>query len=94
MVKIDIYYASVCGLCTKAIEFFRSQGLTFTAYAVQWDGEKDQFVESENSAEMYRRCKGEVDFVPQIFVGDTHIKGWKKLEPMIKSGEFDKLIEK
>jgi glutaredoxin len=94
MVKIEIYYASVCGLCTKAIEFFRSQGLTFTAHAVEWDGEKDRFVESENSAEMYKRCKEEVDFVPQIFIGDTHIKGWRKLEPMIKSGEFNKLIKK
>ncbi len=94
MMKIDIYYSSVCGLCTKAIEFFRSRNLTFTAYSVEWDAINDKFVDSENSSEMYERCKEEVDFVPQIFIGNVHIKGWKKLEPMIKSGEFDTLLEK
>lgn len=93
MTKIDIYYADICGLCTKAIDFFRSQGLTFTAYAVNWDEAKEKFVDSENSAEMYKRCEESVDFVPQIFIGDTHIKGWKKLEPMIRSGEFDFLLK-
>jgi glutaredoxin len=93
MIKIDIYYSSVCGLCTKAIEYFKSRGLTFTAYAVEWDAKDDKFVETENSTEMYRRCNGVVDFVPQIFIGETHVKGWMKLEPMIKSGEFDKLIK-
>jgi len=78
----------------KAIEFFRSRNLTFTAYSVEWDAKNDKFVDSENSSEMYERCKEKVEFVPQIFIGNTHIKGWKKLEPMIKSGEFDTLLEK
>jgi glutaredoxin len=92
MVSVDIYYASVCGLCTKAIEFFRSRGVTFTAYAVEWDGEKDAFIDSANTREMYKRCGERVDFVPQMFIGDEHIKGWRKLEPMIESGEIDRLL--
>ena len=92
MVSIDIYYASVCGLCTKAIEFFRSRGVTFTAYAVEWDGEKDAFTDTSNTREMYKRCGERVDFVPQMFIGDEHIKGWRKLEPMIDSGEIDRLL--
>ena len=94
MPKVDIYYARVCGLCTKALEFFRSRGVTFTAYAVEWDGENEEFFDSDNVREMYRRCGEEVDFVPQIFINDLHVAGWRKLEPMIESGKIDSLIPK
>ena len=94
MAKVDIYYARVCGLCTNALEFFRSRGATFTAYAVEWDAEKQEFVDSDNTRRMYERCGEIVDFVPQMFIGDVHIKGWRKLEPMIESGEIDSLIPK
>ena len=90
--QIDICYARVCGLCTKALEFFRSRGVTFTAYAVEWDADNEEFVDSENTRTMYDRCGKKVDFVPQIFIGDTHIKGWRSLQPMIKSGEIDKIL--
>jgi glutaredoxin len=92
--KIDIYYASICGLCTEAINFFRSRGVTFTALAVEWDDEKDEFKDSENTRAMYRRCGEKVIFVPQIFIGDRHIAGWKKLKPMIESGEIDTILPK
>lgn len=92
MQPVDIYYARVCGLCDKAIEFFCKRGITFTAHAVEWDAEKDEFADSENIREMYRRCGEKVDFVPQMFIGTLHIKGWRKLEPMIESGEIDQLI--
>ena len=94
MPHVDVYYARVCGLCTKALEFFRERGTSFTAYALEWDGEKERFVDSEHTREMYRRCGEEVDFVPQMFIGDVHIPGWKKLEPMIESGEIDRLVPK
>lgn len=86
---IEIYYADVCGLCHKAMDYFRSRSLPFTAYELVWDGAK--FVDSPASREMVRRC-GPVDFVPQIFVHGQHIAGWRKLEPMIQSGEFDRLL--
>ncbi len=92
METVDIYYARVCGLCDKAIEFFCSQGVTFRAYAVEWDVGSDEFADSENTRAMYRRCGGKVDFVPQMFIGGKHVAGWRKLEPMIKSGEIDHLI--
>jgi glutaredoxin len=94
MESVDIYYASVCGLCTKAVEFLRDRGVTFTAYAVEWDGDKEEFVDSANTRAMYKRCGEKNDFVPQIFIGEKHIKGWRKLEPMIQSGEIDSLIPK
>lgn len=92
MQQVDIYYASICGLCTKAIEFFRSTGVTFNAHAVEWDGEKEEFTDSANAREMFRRCGEKVDFVPQMFVGEKHIKGWRALEPMIASGEITNLL--
>lgn len=68
--------------------------MTFTACAVEWDAEKDEFADSVNTREMVKRCGEKVDFVPQIFIGDTHIKGWRKLKPMIESGEIDSLLTK
>lgn len=88
--EIEIFYSSICGLCTEAMNFFRSRGLTFHARGVEWGG--DAFVDSENTRAMFKKCGGPVDFVPQIFVNGTHIAGWRKLEPMIKSGEFDRLL--
>ena len=49
MAWVEIYYARVCGLCTKALAFFRSRGVTFTAYAVEGDREKEEFMESANT---------------------------------------------
>jgi len=92
MPQVEIYYADICGLCTKAIDFFRQRGTTFTAYAVKWDEKEDTFADSPNTREMYKRCAEEVDFVPQIFIGNVHIKGWRKLEPMIASGEIDRIL--
>ena len=91
--KIDIYYASVCGLCHKAIDFLKSRGLSFEAKAIEYDKEKDDWVPGPMVDEMKSRA-GDVDFVPQIFIGGTHVPGWKKLEPMIESGEFDRILER
>lgn len=89
---IEIYFAEVCGLCHKAMDFFRSRNLPFTSHEVFWDREQDDWVPSPVVEEMKQRA-GDVDFVPQIFIKGTHIPGWKKLEPMIASGEFDRLLE-
>ena len=90
--EITIYYAHVCGLCTKAIEFLRSRNLDFHAKPVEWDNRADAFIDTPNAREMIKRCGETVDFVPQIFIGTSHIKGWRKLEPMITNGAFDRLL--
>jgi len=89
--SLEIYYAEVCGLCHKAMNYFRSRDLEFTAHEIEYDREKDDWVPSPNVDEMKSRA-GDVDFVPQIFVNGHHIPGWKQLEPMIESGEFDRLL--
>ena len=90
--QIEIYYSRTCGACPKALDFFRSRGVTFTTYAVEWDKKRREFAESENTRSMYRRCGKKVDFIPQIFIGETHIAGLRMLQPMIDSGEIDSLI--
>ena len=92
MIEIEIYYSSVCGLCTKTLDFFRSKNVTFTARAVTWDEQNDEFAASENREKMYKRCGVKIDFVPQIFIGDKYIPGWRKLEPIIESREIDTLL--
>lgn len=89
---ITIYYASICGLCHKAIEFFISRGLDFDARCIGYDKETDAWLPSANLDELEQRI-GSFDFVPQIFINGTHIAGWKKLEPMIESGDFDQLLQ-
>lgn len=90
--EVHVYYSKVCGLCTDAILFLHRRGITFTAYAIEYDGEADEFVDSKHTREMYTRCGGPVEFVPQIFIGGRHIGGWRKMEPIIASGEIDALL--
>lgn len=92
MPDVHIYYSKVCGLCTKAIDFMHKRGITFTAFAIEYDAKADEFVDSEHTRAMYQRCGEKVEFVPQIFIGDRYIGGWRKLEPMIKSGEIDEIL--
>jgi len=89
--SIEIYHAEICTLCHKAMDYFRARGLAFTAHEVFWDSANDTWVPGPTVDAMLRRC-GPVDFVPQIFVNGVHIPGWRKLEPMIHSGEFDRII--
>lgn len=70
------------------------RGLNFTAYAVEYDSELDEFTDTENTQNMNARCGGPVEFVPQIFIDNQHIGGWRKLEPLIQSGEIEKLLSK
>jgi glutaredoxin len=90
--EITVYYTNICGLCTKALDFLRSRNLAFRALPVKWNEQTDAFEDTPNAREMMQRCGKTVDFVPQIFIGKTHIAGWRKLEPMIVSGEFDRLL--
>lgn len=89
---IEVFFADICPLCHKAMDYLKSRNLPFRAREVFWSEKDDAFVDSENSRDMYKRCGGKVDFVPQIFVNGHHISGWKKMEPMIQSGEFDRLL--
>ncbi len=90
--KIEIFHSEVCGLCHKALEYFRSRELPVKAYEVVWDDAANAFMDSEHARELYRRCGPDIDFVPQIFINGRHIRGWRELEPMIHSGEIERIL--
>lgn len=93
MATIDIYYAQMCGLCHQAMDYLTGRGIPFNAHEVKWDPEAGAFEDSETSRELYRRCGETVDVVPQIFINGRHVAGWRGLEPLIESGEFDNMIK-
>jgi glutaredoxin len=92
MLNVEIFCAPMCGACEEAKDYFQGRGISFTSTEVRWDAENDRWVDSENSRRMLKMC-GEIDFVPQIFVNDRHIKGWRGLTELIKSGEIDSILE-
>lgn len=88
---IDIYFAQLCGLCHEAMDYFAGRGIPFNAFEVFWDAANDRWVDDENSRRMLARA-GNVDFVPQLFINGHHVKGWRSLEPLIASGEIERLL--
>lgn len=90
---IEIFYSETCPLCHKAMNYFDSEQLDYTKHAVEWDEPNDEFKDAEATRALYKKAGYQPDFVPQIFVGTTHIAGWRKLEPMIQSGEFATLLQ-
>ncbi len=93
MKPVEIYSSRACGLCTEALLFFHQHGVSFTVHAIEYDENSDTSIDSENTREMYRRCGEKVEFVPQIFIGGRHMAGWRKLQPLVESGEIDTLLE-
>lgn len=91
MPKVEVYYSQMCELCHKAMDYFDEQGVAYTSYEVFWrDG---QWADDENSRAMLSRC-GDVDYVPQVFIDDKHIEGWRTLSRLIETGEIAQLLEK
>lgn len=88
-IEVIVFYAQMCGLCHKAMDYFKAKNIPFEAIEVKWQG--DGWVDDPNARRMRELC-GDVDFVPQIIIRGRHIKGWRTLEPMIESGELEKLL--
>ncbi|OGV62662.1 MAG: hypothetical protein A2498_14730 [Lentisphaerae bacterium RIFOXYC12_FULL_60_16] len=87
---VVIFYAPMCGLCHKAMDYFKERGITYEAVEVRWKGE--DWEDTPNARRMKALC-GDVDFVPQILIRGRHIPGWRNLEPMIESGELEQWLK-
>ena len=83
---IEIFYSKMCGACHQAMDYFDSKGLTYQSYEVTWQGE--ELADSETARDLLSRFP-QVNTVPQIFINDKHIGGWKDLSALIDSGEID-----
>ena len=90
MPQVEIFYSQMCSLCHEAMDYFRAQGIPFEAYEIHWG--KAGVVPDDNGQEFIRRC-GDLDFVPQIFIDGSHIKGWHEMSQLIETGEIQKLLK-
>jgi hypothetical protein len=90
MPRIEIFYSQLCGACHEAMDYFAGRGIPFESYEVTW--RNGDWLDDANG----RRFKahfGTADFVPQIMIGDRHVKGWKELSALIASGEIDDILK-
>ena len=79
---VVIYGNSSCAYCGAARMLLTRKGVAFEDIAVGNDPEKFE----EMLARSGQRS------VPQIFIGDTHVGGFDKLDALDRSGELDKLL--
>ncbi len=89
MHMIEVFYSKLCGACHDAMDYLTERGIPFDAYEVKWAG--DDWIDDENGRRFKERF-GDADFVPQLMIGDRHVKGWKELAALIESGEIDALL--
>lgn len=72
------------------MDYFTGRSIAFESYEVEWrDGD---WVDDENGRR-FKAYFGTADFVPQIMIGDRHVKGWRELSALIESGEIDNILE-
>jgi glutaredoxin len=89
MPRIEIFYAQLCGACHDAMDYFTARGIPFESYEVKWQG--DDWLDDDNG-QRFKEHFGTADFVPQLMIGDRHIKGWRELSALIESGEIESLL--
>jgi hypothetical protein len=89
MPRIEVYYSQLCGACHEAMDYFGGRGIPYESYEVKWiNGDWDD----DDNGRRFKERFGTADFVPQILIGDLHVKGWKELSALIESGEIEDLL--
>ncbi len=83
MSKIKVYTSNFCGYCTAAKQLLASKGYQFEEINTQGD----QVLMLEIMQKSGQRT------MPQIFVGDHSIGGYRELLAATSSGEFSSLVE-
>ena len=82
MSAITLYSKSFCGYCTAAKELLRSNGYTIQEINLEGDYAGIQDVMARSGQRT----------LPQIFVNDKPIGGYRELASLISSGEFAELL--
>ena len=80
---ITIYMTAWCPYCQRAATLLKQKSLAFA----EVDVDEDPKFRQEMIARSGRRS------VPQIFIGDDHIRGCDDLVALDGSGELDRLIQ-
>ena len=83
MSGVEIYTGLFCSYCDRAKEILDRKGVAYTEIDVSTNVTKLR--------ELARRSGGRMS-VPQIFIGDSYIGGYKELAALERSGKLDTLI--
>jgi glutaredoxin 3 len=82
MASITVYTRSLCGFCTAAIKLLNEQGFDFEEIAADNN--------PSLRAELAQRSGQST--LPQVFVGDRSVGGYRELAMAIADGEFTKIV--
>lgn len=93
MAQVEVYYSDMCGLCHVAMDYLTENNIPFDKYKLEWDAESDDWLDTDASRRLFKRTGKKVEFVPQFFINDCWVSGWRELEPMINSGELDRMLK-
>ena len=83
MPKAIIYTTIACGYCMRAKELLKGKQVPFEEIDVSYD--------AEGRRVMMEKAGGRMT-VPQIFIGDRHVGGWRELYELERSGRLDLLL--
>ena len=84
MRKITVYTRQLCGFCTRATQVLAEAGYAFEEIAA--DGNPAL------RAELLKRSGQST--LPQIFVGDESMGGYRELTLMLSNGRFAQMLER
>ena len=83
MKKVIIYTGALCVFCDRAKELLNKKKIHFEEIYIADKPEK--------MSEMIKKANGRRT-VPQIFIGDTHIGGYRELQSFEREGKLDSIL--
>ena len=82
MAKVIIYTKDYCPYCDRAKDLFRRKGITYEE--IQLDDKPEEFTALKNRTGMMT--------VPQIFIDDQLIGGYRELSALDREAKLDPLL--
>ena len=82
MAEVIVYSTDYCGFCVRAKDLLQRRGIAFTEVMVDQD--------PVQRAIMEKRCGCRT--VPQIFIGETHVGGYRELSQLDRDGKLEQLV--
>ena len=84
MEKVIIYTGPMCNFCSAAKHLLNKKKVSYTEFDIATDPSKRQ--------EMQEKTNG-ARTIPQIFIGDNHIGGFRQLYALEKENKLDSLLK-
>ena len=83
MKQVTMYTTPICGYCVMAKRLLSSKDIPYTEVDVAGDAEKRLWLVNETGQRT----------VPQIFIGDQSVGGYRELSALARSGELDDMLD-